>query len=95
MLLYKKNMSWEYFSLQSKNKIMYCIQLFFTDDVIATISENTNKYKKFWCEQRRIVNPDYWGKNWEDVDVPCRKAYLGLSNYFGVLKHLQTEQSNK
>ena len=47
MLLYKKNMSCEYFFLQSKNKIMYRIQLFFTDDVIATISENTNKYKKF------------------------------------------------
>ena len=61
-------------------------QLFFTDTVISTICENTNKYKKFRCEQKKIVNPQYEEKHWEDVDVPCMKAYIGLSIMFGVLK---------
>ena len=68
----------------SSNPVDY-FQLFFTDDIISTICENTNKYKQFRCDQKRVVNPNYSEKHWDDVDVPCMKAYIGLSIMFGVL----------
>ena len=40
----------------SSNLVNY-FQLFFTDAVISTICENTNKYKEFRCDQKKIVNP--------------------------------------
>ena len=36
-------------------------------------------------QPKKIVNPQYQEKHWEDVDVPCMKAYIGLSIMFGVL----------
>ena len=33
---------------------------------------------------RKIVNPQYEEKHWENVDLSCVKAYIGLSIYFGV-----------
>ena len=60
-------------------------QLFFTDSVISTICENTNKYKEFRCDQKKMVNPQYEEKHWENVDLSCMKAYIGISIYFGVL----------
>ena len=60
-------------------------QLFLMDSVTSTICENTSKYKQFRCNQKKGVNPQYQEKHWEDVDVPCMKAYIGLSIMFGVL----------
>ena len=60
-------------------------QLFFTDAVISTICENMNKYKEFRCDQKKIVNPQYEEKHWENVDLSCMKAYISICIYFGVL----------
>ena len=38
----------------SFNPVNY-FQLFFTDAVISTICENTNKYKEFRCHQKRLL----------------------------------------
>ena len=72
----------------SSNPVNY-FQLFLMDDVISTICENMNKYRKFRCEQKRTINHNYQEKHWEDVNIHCMKAYIGLSIYFGILNQLR------
>ena len=60
-------------------------QLFFPDEVFQTICDNTNKFKQFRVQQKRITTPDFVEKFWEDTNVPEMKAYFGLAVIFGLL----------
>ena len=60
-------------------------QLFFSDNVFQKICDNTNKFKKFRVEQKKITSPNFAEKFWEDTDVPEMKAYFGIAVIFGIL----------
>ena len=48
----------EYFDTQIAKPIDY-FQLFFSDEVLQTICDNTNKYQKFRVAQKQIINNQY------------------------------------
>ena len=60
-------------------------QLFFSDDVFERICNNTNKFKKFRVEQKKITSPDYKEQFWYDTNVNEMRAYFGLAVIFGLL----------
>ena len=60
-------------------------QLFFSDDVFERICNNTNKFKKFRVEQKKITSPDYKEQFWYDTNVNEMRAYFGLAVLFGLL----------
>ena len=61
-------------------------QLFFSDDVFSQICENTNKFKMFCVEQKKITSPDYTEQFWYDTTVPEIRAYFGLAILLGLLQ---------
>ena len=60
-------------------------QLFFTNNVLETIVENTNKFQQFRCDQKRVTKPEYEEKFWQDTNLSEIKAYFGISIVFGIL----------
>ena len=60
-------------------------QLFFSNDVFECICNNTNKFKKFCVEQKKITSPDYKEQIWYDTNVNEMRAYFGLAVLFGLL----------
>ena len=60
-------------------------QLFFSDDVFECICNNTNKFKKFRVEQKKVTSPDYKEQFWYDTNVNEMRAYFGLAILFGLL----------
>ena len=60
-------------------------QLFFSDDVFKRICNNTNKFKKFHVEQKKITSPDYKEQFWYDTNVNEMRAYFGLAVLFALL----------
>ena len=60
-------------------------QLFFSNDVFERICKNTNKFKKFRVEQKKITSPDYKEQFWYDTNVSEMRAYFGLAVIFGLL----------
>ena len=64
-------------------------QLFFTDDLLTTIVQNTNSYALWSIRHKQVVNPQYkdpqWGMNGENnLSLPELKAFLGLQIIFGL-----------
>ena len=60
-------------------------QLFFSDNIFETICKNSNNFKIFHCQQKRLIQPQYDEKFWEDTHIPEMKAFFGLSVMFGLL----------
>ena len=60
-------------------------QLFFSDNIFETICKNSNNFKIFRCQQKRLIQPQYDEKFWEDTHIPEMKAFFGLSVMFGLL----------
>ena len=60
-------------------------QLYFSDQVFQRICDNTNKFKNFRVQQKRITSPDYTEQFWNDTDLLEMKAYFRLSIMFGLL----------
>ena len=60
-------------------------QLFFSDNVFETIVKNTNSFKRFRCQQKRITQPVFEEKFWEDTSVNEMKAFFGIAIMFGIL----------
>ena len=60
-------------------------QLFFSDQVLQTICDNTNKYKNFRVAQKQVVNPEYKENNWEETTLNEMRAFFGLAIMFGIM----------
>lgn len=59
--------------------------LFFTEDVLARICNNTNKYVQYLGNVKRRTNPRYVEKLWkDDVTVDELKAFFGIAIFFGL-----------
>ena len=76
------------FDLLQAKAIDY-FQLFFTDELLSTIVQNTNSYALWSIRNKRILNPRYtdpqWHMNGEDnITLPELKAVLGLQLIFGL-----------
>ena len=69
----------EYFDTQIAKPIDY-FQLFFSDEVLQMISDNTNKYQKFRVAQKQITNTQYQEKHWEETTLNEMRAYFGLAD---------------
>ena len=59
--------------------------LFFSDNIFETICKNSNNFKIFRCQQKRLIQPQYDEKFWEDTHIPEMKAFFGLSVMFSLL----------
>lgn len=53
--------------------------------MLQKIVENTNKYQKYVTNQKRITQPEFVDKFWEDVTVPQLKAYHGICIIMGLI----------
>ena len=73
----------EYFDTQIAKPIDY-FQFFFSDEVLQTICDNTNKYQKFRVAQKQIINNQYQEKHWEETALNEMRAYFGLAIMFGI-----------
>jgi len=63
-------------------------QLFFSDEVLNEIVENTNKYVIYHGNSKRVTDPRYVEKYWKtDLTVPELKAFLGICIIFGLIDH--------
>ena len=61
--------------------------LFITEEILETITRNTNLYQEFAVERKRVTDPNYNDKFWtKPVDLPEMKAYLGLSILMGLVQ---------
>lgn len=61
--------------------------LFVTEEMLETITKNTNSYQQFVVDRKRIADPNYIDKLWtKNVDLPEMKAYLGLSIMMGLVQ---------
>ena len=59
--------------------------LFVTEEMLETITRNTNGYQEFVLNRKCITEPDYVDKLWtKNVDLPEMKAYLGLAILMGL-----------
>ena len=60
-------------------------QLFFSDQVLQTICNNTNKYQHFCVAQKQVVNPEYKENHWEETTLNEMRAFFGLAIMFGLM----------
>ena len=60
-------------------------QLFFSDEVLQTICDNTNKFKTFHVTQKQVVNPEYTENNWEQTTLNEMRYYFGLAIMSGIM----------
>ena len=59
-------------------------RLFIKEEIMTLLVENTNKYHKWRVNQKRLLDPDYVDKKWEDCDQIDLDAWLGLNILFGI-----------
>ena len=61
--------------------------LFVTEEMLETITKNTNSYQEFVLNRKRITDPNYVDKLWiKNVDLPEMKAYFGLAIMMGLVQ---------
>ena len=73
-----------HFDVSTASPLDY-FQLFFSDNVFETIVKNTNSFKRFRCQQKRITQPAFEEKFWEDTNVNEMEAFFGIAIMFGIL----------
>ena len=72
------------FDVEKATPIDY-FQLFFSDQVLQTICDNTNKYQQFRVAQKQVVNPEYKENHWEETTLNEMRAFFGLAIMFGLM----------
>ena len=59
-------------------------KLFVTDETVAKIVQNTNRYFDYNSSQKRITRPHYVDKNWYSFSEQECRAFWGMSMVMGV-----------
>ena len=61
-------------------------KLFLTDDILAEVTRNSNRYASYLDGQKKLKNPNYVNKTWYPCEHAEIQAYFGLNIMFGLTK---------